>query len=120
MANVQFDIIGEPGRISASTFFRASRTALSLLREFDAAISGRYQGTLKWYVAGLHDNGSLSIRFRSDPRPPKKKKGSITNPSDFGPEVTGAFVTGFDNIEHQGISLSLPVRIRNGADRWVA
>jgi hypothetical protein len=102
MARVQFDIIGEPEKISVGTFFGSFSIALTLLREFDQAISGKYHGSLLWYISRLHGNGSLSLQFRSDPK--RKKKEPIAEIRDFGPQVTNAFVTGFENIEKKGIS----------------
>jgi len=98
MAELNFEVQGRPGEISATTFREAIYFSVSLLREFDAAMSRKRLGSLKWYVERLHSNGSLSITFHSMQR---TYKNQTTLPPDISPSVTSYLVSGFEDIEQK-------------------
>lgn len=96
MAELQFDILGERGEVSASTFRESIYYAVSLLREFDSAISGKPTGVLGWYIRNLASNGKLSVLFQSRLKPlPSVRR----YPSDVDRSVTSHLVSGFEDIE---------------------
>jgi hypothetical protein len=105
MAKLRVGIEGKPGITEYSTYILAQQRTLGVLRELDTAISHKSNGTLGWFVLETHSNGTLAITLESRPKPqrPPKNKKDVTIPSDFGPRVTSAYVTGLDNLE-RGIS----------------
>ena len=96
MAELDLEIHGKPGEVSAATFREAIYYAVSLLREFDAAMSGKRLGSLKWYIERLKSNGSLFITFHSKQRIYKTPKAL---PPDISPSVTSSLLSGFEDIE---------------------
>lgn len=96
MAELNFDILGEQGEVSAATFRESVYYATYLLREFDSAISGKPHGVLGWYIQHLQSNGKLSVVFRSKLKPSLSVKHF---PQDVDRAVTASFVTGFEDIE---------------------
>ena len=101
MGRLRFDIIGEPNTISLTTYALATQKVLGTLRELDTAISRHSDGTLNWYVCGLHNNGTLVLEVYSKQRTFKRQRERI---ADVGGEVAGSFVTGLENIEQHGTS----------------
>jgi hypothetical protein len=95
---LDLEIQGHPGDIAAVVFERAVGNAVALLREFDSAISGRSRGMLHWYIANLHSNGSLLVRFQPRVNPNIKLRQRI---SGLESRVTGSFITGFDDLENK-------------------
>jgi hypothetical protein len=49
MAEINFFIDGALGEVSAATFHHAIYYSVGIIREFDAAISGKSRGSLSWY-----------------------------------------------------------------------
>jgi len=103
MAKLRFEIDGKPSDVAFQSFVSASANFLGLLREIDQVMSGRYMGTLKWYVSGLHSNGGLAIEVLSRLKPPQRRRKLQVDP-DIGGRVAGSLVTGFENVENLGIS----------------
>lgn len=103
MAKLRFEIEGEPSHVAFQSFVTASAKFLGLLREIDQVISGRYQGSLKWYVSGLHSNGGLSVEVLSRLKPPPARRRLEIDP-DLSGRVAGSLVTGFDNVQNLGVS----------------
>lgn len=96
MAELRFDILADQGEVSAPTFKNSIEYAVSLLREFDSALSGKPRGVLRWYVHNLRSNGSLSVVFHSRVKPYSQ---IIKYPTDVDRSVASYFVNGFENIE---------------------
>jgi hypothetical protein len=97
MAELDFEIHGKPGDVAVYTFEKAVAHAVTLLREFDSAISGEPRGSLAWYIGKLQSNGNLLIRFASRTRKPPP----IGLMSDFGETVAQSFLAGFDDLENR-------------------
>jgi len=100
VATLRFEIDGEPPYVAFSTFVTAALKLKQLLRELDQVISGRYGGTLQWYVSSLTSSRNLGIEVLSRVR---------TSPTrarvpDVSGQVAASLVTGFDNVEHRAIS----------------
>src|SRR5258708_549471 len=96
MSELRFDILGEEGEVSAVTFRESIEYAVSLLREFDSALSGKPRGVLSWYIRNLRSNGKLSVLFQSRLKPYR----TIQNyPHDVAGAVTSNLVSGFQDIE---------------------
>lgn len=104
MAKLRFEIDGKPSDVAFQSFVSATANFLGLLREIDQVMSGRYLGTLRWYVSGLHSNGGLSIEVLSKLKPPPRRKKLLQIDPDIGGRVAGSLVTGFDNVENLGVS----------------
>lgn len=102
MAKLRFEIEGDPDNVQFHTYWHALADAMSVLRELDSAISGKYHGALKWYVSHLSSNGTLAIDLLAKLRPVKLKKNQPA-PVDISADVTRTFVVGFENLE-QGTS----------------
>jgi hypothetical protein len=96
MAELSFEINGRVGDISANTFDAAIHHSVGLLREFDSAISGRPNGSLRWYIGRLHSNGSLLVTFLSRQKPARRKRDRLP---DVSPTVADSFITGFEDLE---------------------
>jgi len=103
MANLRFDIIGDLGSIAASTFNDSINHALRILRELDTVISSQRGGFLRWYVAGLHANGRLSVDFTPHVKPVKPKVLKKV-PLELSSKVADSFMTSFERIEREGTS----------------
>lgn len=102
MAKLRFEIEGQAPYVAVRTYVAAMHKLLSLLREIDQIVSGQYHGSLRWYVAALHDDDhAIGIDVVSRVRPPRKKD---TIPTDFSSTVTRSLVTGFENVEVYGTS----------------
>ena len=95
MAEMNFEIKGSHGQIAASTFERAVAHAISLLGQFDSAISGKPRGSLRWYIEKLSSNGNLSIDFRSKLKPASQRSREF----DFSSEIASSFLNGFQELE---------------------
>lgn len=112
MARMRFEIEVAPGGINLATYTMATTKFLQLLREIDAAISGKGDGMVSWYVVdaqrneGLDDSvdtiQNLAIEIESRLKPPPLRPRKPIR--DTAPAVAQSFVTGFENIEHRGIS----------------
>jgi hypothetical protein len=96
MAELRFDIRGKEGEVSALTFRESIQYAVSLLREFDSALSGKPTGVLSWYIQNLHSNGNLSVLFQSKLKPFNTIR---KYPHDVDRAVTSNLVSGFEDIE---------------------
>ena len=92
MAELTFEINGRIGDISANTFDAVIHYSVGLLREFDSAISGRPNGSLRWFIGGLHTNGSLLVKFASRQKPFRRVRDRLP---DFGMNVTDSFGRGY-------------------------
>jgi hypothetical protein len=101
MAELTFEINGRIGDISANTFEAAIHHSVGLLREFDSAISGRSNGSLRWFIGGLHSNGSLLVKFASRQKPFRRVRDRLP---DFGMNVTDLFVGGFTELEVNAVT----------------
>jgi hypothetical protein len=105
MAKLRFEIKGEPNDVAFASYLGASYGLLAVLRELDKAITGKYAGTLRWYVAGLQSNHGLTVDLVSRLKPPTKLQERRKElPTDQSPRVTDSLVTGFDNLERLGVS----------------
>src|ERR1700684_500210 len=98
MAELDFEIFGKPGEVSASTFREAVGQAVGLLQEFDSAISETPRGSLRWYIGRLHSNGNLLVSFRSKIKGKRKTRERV---ADVSSAVTNSFLTGFDDLENR-------------------
>jgi hypothetical protein len=96
MAELDFEISGKLGQISATTFDSAIHHAVGLLKEFDAALSGRRSGSLQWYIARLGSNGSLLVSFLSRQKPIRTSRERVP---DVSLSVASSFVNGFEDLE---------------------
>ncbi len=102
MARMRFEIKTDSGGISLLTYNTATFKFLQILREIDGAISGKSGGMVSWYIVDVDKNGTLALDIESRlNRPPKRPRQQIR---DTAPAVAQSFVTGFENIEHRGIS----------------
>lgn len=105
MAKLRFEIDGDPSRVAFESFLLATWDFLGLLREIDQVISGRYLGSLRWYVSGLHSNGALTVEVLSRVKPaPKRARPRTALPPDFSGRVADSLVTGFENVQTFGTS----------------
>ena len=102
MARLRFEIQPDRGGVSLPTYNFATLKLIQLLREMDSAISGKFGGSVNWYVADLGKNGTLSLEVESRLKKPRKRR--PISIQDTAPAVTQSFVTGFENIEKRGIS----------------
>lgn len=101
MAKLRFEIEGKPSGVALQSFVTASSNFLGLLREIDQVVSGRYLGSLRWYISALHSNGGLSVEVYSRLKPAQPKK--QVDP-DLSKHVAVSLVTGFENVQERGIS----------------
>ena len=112
MTRLRFEIAVATGGINLHTYTVATTRFLQLLREIDTAISGKGGGMVNWYVVDSKRNEgvnedittiqNLAIEIESKLKPPPRR---IRKPiRDTGSAVAQSFVTGFENIEHRGIS----------------
>lgn len=90
MAKLRFEIEGDPDNIQFPTYLNAMHEAMSVLRELDAAITGKYHGTLNWYVSHLSSNGTLAIDLLTRQKPIKLKKNEAA-PADASKTVASTF-----------------------------
>jgi hypothetical protein len=104
MARVRFEIKADSTGVSFTTYNTANQKFLQLLRELDSAISGKSGGMVKWYIADLEKNGTLSLEIESRMKKPPKRKRKRREIYDTAPTVAHSLVTGFENIEKRGIS----------------
>ena len=74
MAKLRFEIEGEPDNIQFHTYLTALVNAVSVLRELDAAISGKHRGTLNWYVSHLSKNKHWPLTSCRKLKPIKPQK----------------------------------------------
>lgn len=100
MAEVDFEIKGNPTYISAHTYRCAVSNAVFMLDEFDAGFSGvgDGRGNSVWYIGFLHSNGSLLVRFLSRPR---HRRSAIVQ-QDNSISVANELISGVDVIERKG------------------
>lgn len=103
MAKLRFEIEGQPSRVAFESFLNATWDFLGLLREIDQVMSGRYLGSLRWYVSGLHSNGALSVEVLSRVKPASRRRRIQLLP-DFSGRVADSLVTGFENVQTLGVS----------------
>jgi hypothetical protein len=71
------------------------------LKEFDSAISGKPNGSLRWFIGGLHSNGSLLVKFFSRQKTTRRKRDRLP---DFSINVADSFVTGFTDLELNAVT----------------
>jgi hypothetical protein len=112
MTRLRFEIEVASGGINLHTYTIATTRFLQLLREIDSAISGKGGGMVNWYVVDAKRNEgieedvttikNLAIEIESRLKPPPRRPRKPIR--DTGPAVAKSFVTGFENIEHRGIS----------------
>jgi hypothetical protein len=100
MADLGIEIKGQPGTISAITFKSTVIDAISLLHDYDRAISGVSQGSLSWYLSQLSIEPNILIGFRSRLKQVKKSQ----RVADFGSSVTHSLVNGLEYLEHKGMT----------------
>lgn len=94
MATLRFEVKGQLGSITLRGFLTAVESALRILGDYDAAISGKVGGTLDWIITDV-STGSLRIATQSRSRLEDK---------NYGPEVAARFIDGWASIERQGIT----------------
>jgi nitrogen regulatory protein PII-like uncharacterized protein len=109
---MRFEIAVASGGINLQTYTVATTRFLQLLREIDSAISGKGGGMVNWYIVNAKRNEgideeittiqNLAIEIESKLKPPPRRPRKPIR--DTGNAVAQSFVTGFDNIEHRGIS----------------
>lgn len=100
MAELTIEIQGSRGEISANTFKDTIFNSVSLLSEFDAAISGKRRGYLRWYVNKLSSEEALLISFVSHFKSPKHRPLA----PELGGSVTKSFVNGFEDLERRCVT----------------
>ncbi len=77
MAKLRFEIQSEPSGLAFQSFLQASDDFLGLLREIDQVMTGRYLGSLRWYIDDLRrsaDGMTLAPRPAAGQRPPTDRK----------------------------------------------
>ena len=94
MATLRFQVHGEIGSITLSGFLGQLEDHLSMLQEYDMAISHERHSTLEWLITKV-SSGSLILETESRSTLPEK---------DFGNDVIEAYFTGWGRIEHEGSS----------------
>ena len=94
MATLQFEVKGQLGSITLRGFLTAVESALKILGDYDAAISGKARGTLDWIITDV-STGSLKIVTQSRSR---------LEDRNYGPEVAARFIEGWSVIERQCIT----------------
>jgi hypothetical protein len=100
MTELNFKIHSNTGQVPTQTFRVAIDRAISLLREFDGAISKKRRGVLEWYVQRLQSNGNFSVTFSS-----RLKLSALRERlPDIAPRVTNTFLTGFEDLEERGVT----------------
>jgi hypothetical protein len=100
MADLDIEIKGQTGKINALTFKATVIDAISLLRDYDRALSGVSSGSLSWYLSQLAITPNVLIGFRSHLKPAKKDR----RVADFGGAVASSLVSGLDSLEHKGVT----------------
>jgi hypothetical protein len=94
MATLRFEVKGELGSITLRGFLNAVESALRILGDYDAAISGKPKGTLDWIITDV-STGSLRIVTQSRSR---------LEDRNYGPEVAAKFIAGWSAIERQCVT----------------
>lgn len=92
MATLRVVVEGELGSITAKAFVVAVQNSLSILRDYDIALSGERRGSLDWVITRI-DSGSA--RLEIEPRSRLEEK-------NVGLEVVHSFVNGWRQIEQGG------------------
>lgn len=99
MAEVDIEIKGEIDRINALTFKATVNDAISLLRDYDRAISGVSRGSLSWYLSQLAISPNVLIGFRSHLKPAPKNRPV----DDFGGAVAHSWYLGWSLWRKRGL-----------------
>jgi len=94
MATLRFEVKGQLGSITLRGFLTAVESALRILGDYDAAISGKARGTLDWIITDV-STGSLKIVTQSRSR---------LEDRNYGPEVADRFIEGWSVIEQQCVT----------------
>ena len=99
MADIDFEVHGEPGAIAVPTYRRAMNLAFGVLADFDTGITGIRSGGLRWYIRGTEERetGGIVLRVYSKEKDILLKK----RDRDPSPKVASAFVAGFDDLENR-------------------
>ena len=99
MADIAFEVHGEPGAIAVPTYRRAMNLAFGVLADFDSGITGIRSGGLRWYIRGTEERqtGGIVLRVYSRERDILLKR----KDKDPSPKVASAFVSGFDDLENR-------------------
>jgi len=92
VAQLRFELKGEPSSIGLKAFATAVSNWLRVLADIDSAISGEPNGSLEWVVSDLKI-GSLSISAEAR---------SLKEGRNVAPDVSRAFVHGFRILENEG------------------
>jgi hypothetical protein len=100
MAEVNLEIAGASGTISAHALQVGVQQTVKLLNEYERAMWEKENAHLGWNVRRLHSNGSLLIGFHSFLRPQKRLKSVLDNSG----LIASNLVTGIATIDQEAIT----------------
>ena len=98
MAKIKFTIEGKPGAVTLSAFLVAVQKQLAILRDVDAALSGKPDGVLQWYVSDL-SLGSYAVGAVS-----RIERDDVSVPLNHANNVVRTYRNGLRLIEDKGDS----------------
>jgi len=94
MTNIDCQIGGRLGEISANALRTAVQQTVGLLDEYDAALYGKGLPSLRWNVWDMKSDNGLLIRFGSEV--PRRKRGPVV--SDISGAIANGLIDGINII----------------------
>lgn len=102
MANIEFEVLGHPREIAVATYQRAMNLAFGVLTDLDQGITGVRHGGLRWYIDRVEQRPNIGISLRVYSREKERLRKRVTQ--DPSPQVAGAFVNSFDDLENRAVT----------------
>jgi hypothetical protein len=102
VTEVNLEITGDVGRISAHALKLGIQHTVGLLDEYAHAMSEREHAHLRWNIKELQSNGSLRVGFWSSVIPGRRRTASSL--FDNSPAVASTLVSGIDAISREAVT----------------
>jgi hypothetical protein len=99
MADINLEIAGENGKVSARALQTGVHQTVRLLDEYAHAMAEKGSAPLQWNVRDLKSNGSFTVGFYSSPIFGRK-----TSRVDYSPQITSELVHGIAQIDLKAVT----------------